>query len=206
MPSEASHRSDMNRLHLWLCSSSRWRKTIDQRVPWVMAGADLGQEILEIGPGPGLTTDLLRTRARRITALEVDTSLAEKLSSRLHGSNVEVVTGDATMMPFPDVSFSGGVAMTMLHHIPSPELQNQLLNEVWRVLRPGGSFVGSDSLPSLTMRMLHIGDIFVPVSPDTFGARLETAGFTVLEIETGASAFRFHAQKRIGQTTAGVPP
>jgi SAM-dependent methyltransferase len=186
----------MNRIHRWLCSSNTWRRTIAQRVPWVLSGADLGQDILEIGPGPGLTTDLLRSRARRITALEIDSSLAEKLGARLHGSNVEVVAGDATVMPFPEVQFSGGIAMTMLHHIPSLELQNQLLREVWRVLRPGGSFVGSDSLPSLMMRMLHIGDIFVPVSPDTLGARLEAAGFTVLEIETGASAFRFHAQKR----------
>jgi SAM-dependent methyltransferase len=185
----------MNRIHRWLCSSRTWRSTIDQRVPWVLARADLGQDILEIGPGPGLATDLLRSRARRITAIEIDPELAEQLRSRLHGSNVEVVVGDATMMPFPNVQFSGGIAMTMLHHIPSPELQNQLLREVWRVLRPGGSFVGSDSLPSLMMRLIHIGDTFVPVSPDAFGIRLETAGFKVLEIETGVAAFRFHAQK-----------
>ena len=190
----------MNRIHEWLCSSNTWRRTIDQRVPWVFSGADLGQDILEIGPGPGLTTDLLRSRARRITAIEIDSSLAARLRSRLYGSNVEVVAGDATMMPFPDGRFSGGIAMTMLHHIPSPGLQNQLLHEVWRVLKPGGSFVGSDSLPSLAMRMLHIGDIYVPVSPDAFRIRLETVGFKVLEIETGASAFRFHAQKRL------IPP
>ena len=186
----------MNQIHRWLCSSNSWRRTIGQRLPWVLSAADLGQDILEIGPGPGLTTDLLRSRASRITAIEIDSSLAQRLGARLHGGNVQVLAGDATKMPFPDEHFSGGIAMTMLHHVPSPELQNQLLREVWRVLRPGGPYVGSDSLPSLTMRLIHAGDTYVPVSPDTFGARLESAGFRVLEIERGASAFRFHAQKR----------
>jgi len=185
----------MNRLHNWLCRSDRWRKTIEQRVPWVLSGADLGQHVLELGPGPGLTTDLLRHTAQRITAIEVDSRLAESLNARLLGSNVEVVTGDATAMPFSDGQFSGGVSFTMLHHVPSAELQNKLLREVWRVIAPGGLFVGSDSLQSLFMRLIHIGDTLVPVDPDTFGLRLEAAGFGILEIEKSCDAFRFRARK-----------
>ena len=190
----------MNRLHNWLCRSARWRKTIQQRVPWVLSGADLGPNVLELGPGPGLTTDLLQVSVQRLTAIELDPGLAKSLSSRLRDSNVEVVMGDATAMPFSDAYFSGGVSFTMLHHVPSPELQDKLLREVWRVIKPGGAFVGSDSLQSLFMRLIHIGDTFVPVAPDRFGMRLETAGFQVLEIETKDEAFRFHARK----PTAGV--
>jgi ubiquinone/menaquinone biosynthesis C-methylase UbiE len=65
----------------------------------------------------------------------------------------------------------------MLHHVPSPALQDKLLREVWRVLKPGGAFVGCDSLQSVFMRVLHLGDTFVPIRPDTFGARFEDAGF-----------------------------
>jgi ubiquinone/menaquinone biosynthesis C-methylase UbiE len=185
----------MNRLHHWLCQSARWRKTIQQRVPWVLANADLGPNVLELGPGPGLTTDQLRLTARRITAIELDSKLAERLRSRLRDSNVEVVTGDATAMPFADSQFSAGVSFTMLHHVPSPELQDKLLREVWRVIKPGGIFVGSDSLQSLFMRLIHIGDTLVPVDPDRFGMRLEAAGFEVLELEKNADAFRFHARR-----------
>jgi 16S rRNA A1518/A1519 N6-dimethyltransferase RsmA/KsgA/DIM1 with predicted DNA glycosylase/AP lyase activity len=60
----------VNRLHHWLCRSRRWRKTIEKRVPWVVSGADLGQNVLELGPGPGLTTDLLRLTAERLTTIE----------------------------------------------------------------------------------------------------------------------------------------
>jgi ubiquinone/menaquinone biosynthesis C-methylase UbiE len=185
----------VNRLHDWLCGSARWRKTIQLRLPWVISGADLGQHVLEVGPGPGLTTDLLRLTVQRITAIEVDSRLAESLRSRLSGSNVEVFTGDATAMPFSDAQFSGGVSLTMLHHVASPELQDKLLREVWRVLEPGGVFVGSDSLQNLRMRLIHIGDTLVPVDPDTFGVRLEAAGFQVLEVEKNSQAFRFHARR-----------
>jgi SAM-dependent methyltransferase len=185
----------MNRLHHWLCRSAGWRETIQQRIPWALSGADLGPNVLELGPGPGLTTDVLRLAAQHITAIEVDPRLAQSLGSRLSGGNVEVIAGDATAMPFADAQFSGGVSFTMLHHVPSPELQDRLLREVWRVLEPGGVFVGSDSLQSLFMRLLHIGDTLVPVDPDTFALRLEAAGFQVLELEKNSHAFRFHARR-----------
>jgi ubiquinone/menaquinone biosynthesis C-methylase UbiE len=76
-------------------------------------------------------------------------------------------------------------------------LQDKLLREVWRVLEPGGVFVGSDSLQSLFMRLIHIGDTLVPVNPDTFGLRLEGAGFEVLELEKNSDAFRFYARRPV---------
>jgi ubiquinone/menaquinone biosynthesis C-methylase UbiE len=150
---------------------------------------------LEVGPGPGLTTDLLRTAVPRLTALEIDPKLAGSLSSRLHGSNVQVVEGDATDMPFHDSEFSGTVSFTMLHHVPSPTQQDKVLREVLRVLKPGGVFVGSDSLQSWWMRMIHIGDTLVPIDPDTFGSRLQRAGFEVFDIQQNSQAFRFRARR-----------
>jgi SAM-dependent methyltransferase len=188
-------RQNVNRLHHWQCRSEGWRETIQQRVPWVLSGADLGANVLELGPGPGLTTDLLRPTVQRLTAIELDPELAASLRFRLRGSNVAVVAGDATAMPLSDAQFSGVVSFTMLHHVPSPELQNKLLREVWRVLASGGVFAGSDSRQSLFMRLVHIGDTLVPVDPDTFGLRLETAGFDVLELEKNSHAFRFHARR-----------
>ncbi len=168
---------------------------MERRVPWVLSHSELGADVLEIGPGPGLATDLLRRSVRNLTALEIDARLAAALRSRLANTNVEVVLGDATEMPFPDGRFSAVVSFTMLHHVPSLELQDRVFREVSRVLKPGGVFVGSDSLQSLLMRMIHLGDTLVPVDPANVGARLEAAGLQVLEVEKKSGAFRFHARR-----------
>jgi ubiquinone/menaquinone biosynthesis C-methylase UbiE len=138
---------------------------------------------------------VLRRNVRSLTAIELDPKLAISLSGRLRGSNVQIVVGDATAMPFADGQFSGVVAFTMLHHVPSAEMQDRLLRQVWRVLQPGGVFVGSDSLQSWLMRVIHLGDTLVPVNPDTVGARLEAAGFEVVEIDRNDVAFRFCARR-----------
>ena len=55
--------------------------------------------------------------------------------------------------------------------------------------------MGSDSLQSWLMRVIHMGDTLVPVDPDSVGTRLEAAGFRVLEVEKNSEAFRFYAQR-----------
>ena len=53
----------MNRFHRWYCRTDRWRRTVrEDLMPWVLRDAELGAHVLEVGPGPGLTTDVLRTR------------------------------------------------------------------------------------------------------------------------------------------------
>ena len=185
----------MNFLHHWLCRSDRWRKTVEQRIPWALRGRDLGPRVLEVGPGPGLTTDLLRLSVPHLTTLELDPGLAKSLSVRLRGSNVEVVIGDATAMPFVDEEFSAGISFTMLHHVPSRDLQDRVLREVWRVLEPGGMFIGSESLDGWLIRLIHIGDTLVPVDPLTFGTRLGAAGFEGVIVEKNSEAFRFYARR-----------
>ena len=183
----------MNRLHRWYCRSDAWAATVRDQLPWVLRGVELGDEVLEVGPGPGLTTDLLRKQASRVTAIEIDPRLAEALRQRTLGQGVEVVTGDATAMPFQAARFSAAVSFTMLHHVTSPELQDRLLAEVCRVLRPGGVFAGSDSTASFLFHLAHLGDTMVLVDPDRFVSRLQAAGFTDARVRRGNRAFSFRA-------------
>jgi SAM-dependent methyltransferase len=153
-----------------------------------------GRICFEIGPGPGLTTDFLRPRFERVTAVEIDPALADSLKERMSGTNVTVIRGDATVLPFDNGQFSGAVAFTMLHHVPSATLQDRLLREVHRVLARGGMFAGTDSVWSPGLWLIHIGDTLVPIDPATFQSRLESAGFTEVQIETGRKRFRFRAR------------
>jgi SAM-dependent methyltransferase len=187
----------MNAVHRWLCNSRRWRNAVQTYIlPWTLEDVNLGSNVLEVGPGPGATTDVLRGQVTQLTCVEVDRGLADKLGGRQSGHNVRVVCEDATAMSFPDESFDGAVCFTMLHHVPSAAMQDRLLSEVGRVLRPGGIFAGTDSLYSRAFRLLHLFDTMVIVDPATFPARLRAAGFENVQVDVMKPyAFRFRARK-----------
>jgi SAM-dependent methyltransferase len=186
----------VNESHLKFLASSEWAEILQtDLLPWLVAVADLGDHVLEIGPGPGLTTDLLRQRTARVTAVEVDASLAAALAERLSGTNVEVIHGDGTTTGLPADHFSAATCFAVLHHMAAPELQDRLFAELWRVLRPGGAFVGTDSRDIDIIRAGHEDDVFIPVDPETLGARLEAAGFTSVGLEIGDYQIRFTATK-----------
>ena len=52
-----------------------------------MPVTDLGSHVLEIGPGPGLTTDLLVEHMDCLTAVELDSELARALADRYDDSD-----------------------------------------------------------------------------------------------------------------------
>jgi SAM-dependent methyltransferase len=164
-------------------------------LPWLTSVVDLGDDVLEIGPGPGLTTDLLRQRTPRLTAAEIDPSLAAQLAERLAGTNVEVVNVDAAHTGFPDGRFSSVACFATLHHVESAAVQDQILRELLRVLRPGGALVGSDGYDNEGTRQAHDDDLFVPMDPAALTDRLGAIGFTAAAVDRGEYDFRFFARK-----------
>jgi SAM-dependent methyltransferase len=196
----------MNRAHAVLCSSGWWARTVERDLlPWGLADVDLGEDVLEIGPGFGATTCVLARRRGSLTVVELSENYCKRLRQTLE-EDVEVVQADATDLPFVDGRFSGVVCFTMLHHVPSRELQDRLLGEVSRVLRAGGVFAGTDSLGTgRAFNLLHINDTLVPVSPDELPARLERVGLVEPSVEAGGRSFRFHARKAFADTTTLAP-
>jgi SAM-dependent methyltransferase len=70
----------------------------------------------------------------------------------------------------------------MLHHVPTVSLQNRLLAEALRVLRPGGVLLGADSLASDGLHHFHVDDTYNPVEVGSFLPRLQTIGFEKITI------------------------
>jgi len=169
-----------------MCGSDEWRTLVRETIlPGALADVDLGDDVLEVGPGYGATTDVLGGRVPRLTAVEIDEELAAMLTDRFAANPaVTIVRGDATALDFPDGRFTGATSFTMLHHVPTPELQDRLFGEVCRVLRPGGALVALDSLPDAGLEELHAGDTYNPIDPDGLAARLASAGFTAVDIRT----------------------
>jgi SAM-dependent methyltransferase len=186
----------MNLVHRWVCSSSLWRKQVrDSVLPWTLEGLQIGSNVLETGPGPGITTDFLAGRFDNLICMEIDRGYASALSRRMEGRNVHVLCGDGTAVPLADSGLDAVLCFTMLHHVPSPALQNSLFAEAGRVLRPGGVFAGYDSLSSLPFRLFHTFDTAVTIDPGTLPGRLQNAGFDHVQVDANTHAFRFRAWK-----------
>jgi len=190
----------MNRMHNIVCSSGWWsRRAEHELVPFAVDGVDLGDDVLEIGPGFGATTRVLAERLPRLSVVELDPGYCERLRAEMATrppGTVTVTQGDATALPYPDGRFSAVLCFTMLHHIPTVAQQDQAFAEIARVLRAGGVFAGTDSIGvGWLFKVIHIGDTLNLVDPDGLPARLERAGLGVSEVKRGSRSFRWRATK-----------
>lgn len=192
----------MNRLEHFFCSTSLWQRTT-QRVllPWLFSGARLGDHILEIGAGYGAATGHLLKLAPRVTSLEYDPRLLQKLKAKHQCAELTALCGDAATLPFADQSFSSAVAILVLHHLKSRELQDRALAEVHRVLRPGGSFFACEINDGWIHRVAHYKSTFTPVTPGSAFARLTKVGFSKISVDFRRGGYRMSARRAAEETS-----
>ncbi len=195
----------MNENHARVCTSPEWAQHIQTDIlPALTRDVDLGDQMLEIGPGPGAATEWLRGRVGKLTAIEVDEAAAALLAARYAGTNVEIITGSAAELSYPDGSYDSVGCFTMLHHVPTLALQNKILAEAFRVLRPGGVLIGSDSLASNELHHFHAEDTYNPVDPAWVLGRLQTLGFAAITVMMD-DVLKFIAVKPVSTLGAAGP-
>jgi ubiquinone/menaquinone biosynthesis C-methylase UbiE len=195
----------MNENHARVCPSPEWAEHIQNDIlPVLTRDVDLGSRMLEIGPGPGAATGWLASRVAKLTVVEIDADAARLLEDRYAGSNVEIVTGSGTELDYPAESFDSVGCFTMLHHVLTPALQNAIIAEAFRVLRPGGFLIGSDSLASDGLHQFHAGDTYNPVEPAALLTRLQTIGFAPVTVIVNHSVL-FIAGKPADAAGQGCP-
>lgn len=100
-----------------------------------------GLEVLDAGCGGGATMESLR-RYGRVRGMEISEEAVEYNRER----GREVVPGSIEGMPFPDESFDLALALDVIEHVPN---DLQALEELFRVLRPGGFLLVT--VPALRM-------------------------------------------------------
>ena len=186
----------MNAFEKWYCGSALWRYlTRRELLPWMLEASVLGEHVLELGAGAGPATQELARRAPRVTSLEYDHSSALKLRARANHPNVGVIQGDAAALPFPDATFSSAIAILMLHHLKSAELQDRAFSEIRRVLCPGGVFLAFDIPNGWIHRVGHIKSTFVPLDPATVIQRLTAAGLAQVTVDSRSGGFLIRARR-----------
>lgn len=97
-----------------------------------------GRDVLEIGVGMGADhLEWAKARPRTLTGIDLTQRAVDYTRTRLqlNAFTPDVRTADAEQLPFPDASFDIVYSWGVLHHSPDTP---RAIDEVWRVLRPGG--------------------------------------------------------------------
>lgn len=116
----------------------------------VAATMPAGGRVLEVGCGPGhLSNRLASWVGLDVTGLDLDPAMIERARANAARSAAEghvpsFVVGDVAALPFPDGSFDVVVSMMSMHHWDDATVG---LNEIGRVLRPGGQALVWDLRP-----------------------------------------------------------
>lgn len=121
-----------------------------------------GEHILEVGIGTGLNLPLYPRRCR-LTGIDLSEEMLKKAHERvaeLGLGNVALIPMDATVMDFPDDAFDAAVATYTISAVPDPV---GVLQEMRRVVKPGGNLVVLNHFRSERRVMSRIEDLVAPV-------------------------------------------
>jgi len=117
------------------------------------SGITRGMKVLEIGCGSGaFITFVARAvgQSGEVYALDIQLAMLKQLENKLAKpenndiQNIRIVNGNAYNLPFDDNSFDLVYMVTVLPEIPD---RNKALQEVLRVLKPGGILAITEFLP-----------------------------------------------------------
>lgn len=153
--------------------------------------------ILDVPCGAGRTLKQLRGTFPNASLYGVDLSptylqKANRLISQDRGVLPQLLQANAESLPYVDNYFHGISSVFLFHELPAPARQN-VIDECFRVLRPGGTFVICDSIqlddsPELKMAidnfpvMMH-EPYYRHYSTDNLVKRLQDVGFVDVETD-----------------------
>jgi ubiquinone/menaquinone biosynthesis C-methylase UbiE len=182
--------------HRIYCRSKAWGQKLQEVIlPWLLSDVELGSMTLEVGPGPGVSTEIIRRHANGVVVLERQLRLLPGLRSRLDDTTA-IVAGDAVAMPFGSAEFTSVLSVMVLHHVWRPGDRERMIQESFRVLKPGGILAGVDATPvALRRGLVHLGDRVSPVEGSRLLAELGEAGFERAAIHHRGSKFKFTASR-----------
>lgn len=155
---------------------------------------------LDIATAAGHTAFAFAPHVAHVTAVDLTpemVTLAAERAIELGHDNVAAQLADAEDLPFDDDSFELVTCRIAPHHFPNPEM---FINEVARVLAPGGPFVMVDNIASGDPDVARFADDFerrrdpshvrcLPVAEWT--SLMSNAGLTVRTTETSSKRMGF---------------
>ncbi len=150
--------------------------------------------VLDVATGTGRTLRQLRGALPQAQLIGLDLSSAylrqaNRWLSELPGELPQLVQGNGESLPFAEASVQGVTCVFLFHELPGPARQN-VIEEAFRVLEPGGMVVLADSVqladspefrvPMDNFRRVFHEPYYRDYISDDIEARLQTAGFTAI--------------------------
>jgi len=166
--------------------------------------------VLDVATGTGRTLRQLRAALPEAQLVGLDLSAAylrqaNRWLSQLPNELPQLVQGNGEAMPFASNSMQAVTCVFLLHELPGEARQN-VLNESYRVLEPGGTLVVADSVqladsPQFETAMDNFRRVFhEPYYRDYIGddidQRLQQAGFSGIRAASHLMTRVWSATKR----------
>jgi len=152
-------------------------RTWESMIRGVVGLVQLGR-VLDLASGDGALAELLAPRSEQVVCVDISAPVVDKGQARLESlGNVSFHCADMHDLPFPDASFDQCLLMNSLSYTSRPV---RVLNEVARVLTPGGALVGvalrRHNHQDLVAQYDHV---HLGFEPEELQDLLEQCGFSV---------------------------
>lgn len=192
MPPGRSRSLDPARYRRWFETSLGAQVDADEKqAVFALAGLTRGDRVLDLGCGDGNYTGPIADTTGRAVGVDSSWSMLKAARRRLAGrSDLGWVGGDGGSLPFRSEAFDAVIAVTVLCLAAEPR---RVLDEAYRVLRPGGRLVvgelGRYSLWALWRRLRGLvaetvyreAHFFTPAE---IRSMLEASGFRDVRVDS----------------------
>ncbi|MFC4528480.1 class I SAM-dependent methyltransferase [Dyella halodurans] len=91
--------------------------------------------VLNVGCSTGIIDEVLSSRAREVTGIDIDVHAITLAAQRCSKPNTTFKVGDAMALDFPDASMDVVICSQVYEHVPNPA---KMMDEIYRVLATGG--------------------------------------------------------------------
>lgn len=162
--------------------------------PTALAKLNPGETVLDLGSGGGIDVLLSARRvgptgkAYGLDMTDEMLALANENKRKAGAENVEFLKGEIENIPLPDNSVDVIISNCVINLSAD---KDRVLREAFRVLRPGGRFAVSDVVTSGEIApqirenvLLWVGCVAGALEENEYHAKLASAGFDQIEIET----------------------
>lgn len=109
-----------------------------------------GTRLLDVAIGDGRNMPLIPTDCE-VYGVDISRVLLEKCRQDYADRDIHLVVGQAEALPFPDATFDNMFSLGAINHVNDP---GRALQEMARVVKPGGTIVVADEIPDLPNRQI----------------------------------------------------